>query len=68
MNLRALVHFHEDIMNLQFGLMMNNKMEMASGQSRLLGFADWKQCQKSEFLQIELTWKSVQMDLSRCEN
>lgn len=34
-----LVHYHEDSINLGFGLMKNNKAHFTSGQSGLLGFA-----------------------------
>lgn len=45
----ALVHCHEDSKNLQLGLVMNNRTKMASDQSKLLKFVDWKHWQKGDF-------------------
>ena len=49
MKIGALVLCHEDIMNLQFGLIKNHRVQMASVQSGLLRFCKLKQWQEINF-------------------
>ena len=56
----ALVHYHEEIINIRLGLMMNNGMKKVSSQTRLLRLAGLEVLAEKQFLQMELTWESLQ--------
>lgn len=49
----ALVLCHEEKMNLEFELMMNKRIHLASGQTKLLGFSRLKELTENIFCE----WK-----------